>query len=245
MWKRAKRRFSIYAPKVSIRPHIPWYLRWGLVLPFVLVACFLIWFAYNSGLKFAGFSRSESQEEISILRDKVIKLEKENLQLTNQVVQFERQMQMAQGNHQETDRQLKTLADENAKLQADLSFFQSLTASNAKEGELALHRARVERDKLPGEYHVRMLLVQGGQRVKDFVGHYQVVVTLVRNGQKITQLFPQDSSANAPFQLKFRYYQRIEQSIQLPPDAHVESVQVRVFEQSEREPKIRQNVSVS
>lgn len=245
MWKRAKRRFSIYAPKVSIRPHIPWYLRWGLVLPFVLVAGFLIWFAYNSGLKFAGFSRSESQEEISVLRDKVIKLEKENLQLTNQVVQFERQMQMAQGNHQETDHQLKTLADENAKLQADLSFFQSLTASNAKEGELAVHRARVERDNLPGEYHIRMLLVQGGQRVKEFVGHYQVVVMLVKNGQKITQLFSQDSSVNSPFQLKFKYYQRIEQSIQLPPDAHVESVQVRVFEQSEREPKIRQNVSIS
>lgn len=245
MWKRAKRRFSIYAPKVSIRPHIPWYLRWGLVLPFVLVAIFLIWYAYNSGLRLAGFSRSESQSEISLLHDKLAKLEKENLQLNNQVVQFERQMQMAQGNHQETDRQLKNLTDENAKLQADLSFFQSLTAAKAKEGELVVHRLRVERDNLPGEYHVRMLLVQGGQRVKDFVGHYQVVATLTKSGQKITQLFPQDSTANPSFELKFKYYQRIEQSIQLPPDAHVDSVQVRVFEQNEREPKIRQNVSIS
>ncbi len=245
MWRRAKRRFSIYAPKVSIRPHIPWYLRWGLVLPFVLVAAFLIWFAYNSGLKFAGFSRSESQEEIALLREKVGKLEKENQQLNTQLIGAQRQMQMAQGSTQEVDRQLKTLNDENAKLQADLAFFQSLTAANAKEGELAIHRLRVERDNLPGEYHVRMLLVQGGQRAKEFVGHYQVVVTLSRNGQKITQLFPQESPSAAPFQLKFKYYQRIEQSIQLAQDARVDSVQVRIFEQGEREPKLRQNVNVS
>lgn len=245
MWKRAKRRFSIYAPKVSIRPHIPWYLRWSLVLPFVLIAAFLIWYAYNSGLRLAGFSRTESQEEISQLRERTSKLEKENLQLNSQLVASQRQLQMAQGSHQETDRQLKSLTDENSKLQADLAFFQSLTAANAKDGELAIHRLRVEHDNLPGEYHVRMLLVQGGQRAKEFVGSYQVVVTLNRNGQKITQLFPQESAASAPFQLKFKYYQRIEQSIQLPQDARVETVQVRIFEQGEREPKLRQNVSVS
>jgi outer membrane murein-binding lipoprotein Lpp len=245
MWRRAKRRFSIYAPKVSIRPHIPWYLRWSLVLPFVLGAGFLIWFAYISGLQFAGFSRSETEEEINQLRGKVSKLEAENTQLNSQVVNYERQMQMAQGSSQETVRQMKVLNDQNAKLQEDLAFFQSLTATNAKEGDLAVHRLRVERDNLPGEFHVKMLLVQGGQRAKEFVGHCQIVATMTQNGQKITKLFPQVNTPNTLFQLKFKYYQRVEQSIQLPQDAHLESVQVRVFEQGEREPKIRQNVSVS
>jgi hypothetical protein len=245
MWRRAKRRFSIYAPKVSIRPHIPWYLRWSLVLPFVIAAGLLIWFAYNSGLQFAGFNRGETIEELTQLRNKAAKLEAENVQLNSQVVKYERQMQMAQGSSQETVHQLKVLNDENAKLQEDLAFFQSLTATHAKEGELAVHRLRVEHDKMPGEFRVRMLLVQSGQRAKEFAGNYQIVATFSKSGQKITQLFPQVNAPAIPFQLKFKYYQRVEQSIQLPQDAHLESVQVRVFEQGEREPKVRQNVSVS
>lgn len=245
MWKRAKRRFSIYAPKVSIRPHIPWYLRWSLVLPFVLGAAGLIWFAYNSGLQFAGFHRGETIEELTLLRGQVTKLTAENAQLNSQLVKYERQIQMAQGSSQETVHQLKVLNDENAKLQEDLSFFQSLTATRAQEGELAVHRLRLEHEKMPGEYRVRMLFVQGGQRAKELVGHYQLVATLIKNGQKTTQMFPVSDAVSAPFQFKFKYYQRVDQIIQIPQDVQLEGIQVRVFEQGAREPKIRQSVNLS
>lgn len=245
MWRRAKRRFSIYAPKVSIRPHIPWYLRWSLVLPFVIAAGLLIWFAYNSGLQFAGFHRDETMEELTKLRTQAAKLGAENAQLNSQLVKSERQIQMAQGSSQETVRQMKMLNDENAKLQEDLAFFQSLTTTRTQEGELAVHRLRVEHDKMPGEYRVRMLLVQGGQRAKEFVGHYQLVATLVKNGQKTTQMFPLSSAVSTPFQFKFKYYQRVDQGIQVPHDAQLESIQVRIFEQDAREPKVRQSVNLS
>ena len=98
---------------------------------------------------------------------------------------------------------------------------------------------------IPGEYHLRMLLVQSGQRAKIFSGNYQLVATVVENGQSTTHVFPQDESGNAQFKLSFRYYRRIEQSIQLPPDAQLESVQVRIFEQGATEPKVRQSVSLS
>ena len=98
---------------------------------------------------------------------------------------------------------------------------------------------------MPGEYHLRMLLVQSGQRAKEFSGSYQLVATVVQNGLKTTHLFPQDASGNAQFRLNFKYYQRVEQGIQLPPDARLENVQVRIFEQGASEPKIRQSVSLS
>ena len=98
---------------------------------------------------------------------------------------------------------------------------------------------------MPGEYHLRMLLVQSGQRAKTFNGYYQLVATVVENGQNTTHLFPQGESGNAQFKLSFRYYQRIEQSILLPADAQLESVQVRIFEQGATEPKVRQSASLS
>ena len=214
-------------------------------MPFVLAALGLAWWAYGSGLELAGFHRGKAMEELTSLRDQVARLESENKQLTSQVTQYERQIQIEQSSYQETSKQLKNLSDENARLQEDLAFFQNLTAVRGKEGELGLHRLRLENDKIPGEYHLRMLLVQSGQRVKQFSGSYQLVATVLRNGQRTTHIFPQEASGNAQFQLSFKYYQRVEQNIQLPQDAQLENIQVRIFEQGASEPKVRQNVSLS
>ena len=249
MWRgverRVNRRFSISAPQMSVRPHIPWYLRWGMVFPFVLAAIALAWWAYDNGLEFAGFRRGQAEQELSRLRDQVTKLEAKNAQLTDQLAQHERKIQIEQASNQATFEQLKNLADENVHLQEDLVFFQNLTATSGKEGELGVHRLTLEKDKMPGEYHLRMLLVQSGQRAKTFSGSYQLVATVVENGQSTIRVFPQAESGNAPFKLSFRYYRRVEQSIQLPPNAQLENVQVRIFEQGATEPKVRQNVSLS
>lgn len=245
MWRRVKRSFGISAPKLSVRLHIPWYLRWSLVIPFVLAALALAWWAYGNGLELAGFQRGQTQEELSRLREQVAKLLAENKHMNDQVAQYERQIQIEQASSKETSKQLKNLSDENSRLQEDLAFFQNLTATRGKEGELGVHRLKLERDKMPGEYHLRMLLVQSGQRAKEFSGNYQLIATVLQNGVKTTQLFPQNESGNTQFQLNFKYYQRIEQSIQLPQDIQLESIQIRIFEQGAREPKVRQNVSLS
>lgn len=214
-------------------------------MPFLMAALGLAWWAYGSGLEFAGFHRGQAQEELSQLREQVAKLTAENKQLGNQVAQYERQIQIEQASNQETSKQLKNLSDENVHLQEDLAFFQNLTAMRGKEGELGVHRLKLERDKMPGEYHLRMLLVQSGKRAKEFSGSYQLVATVLENGLRTTHLFPQDASGNTQFKLNFKYYQRVEQSIQLPQDAQLENVQVRIFEQGASEPKVRQSVNLS
>lgn len=249
MWRgverRVKRRFSISAPQMSVRPHIAWYLRWGMLVPFVLAAIALAWWAYDSGLELAGFHRNQAEQELSKLHEQVAKLIEANAQLSDKVTQFEREIQIEQASNQATAEQLKSMADENVHLQEDLVFFQNLTAAAGKEGELGVHRLTLERDIIPGEFRLRMLLVQSGQRAKIFNGYYQLVATVVENGQTSTHVFPRNEAENPLFKLSFRYYRRIEQSIQLPPDAQLESVQVRIFEQGAAEPKVRQSVSLS
>ena len=244
MFRQVKHRFGIAAPRLSVRTHIAWYLRWCMILPFVLGAGGLVWFAYESGLEFAGFHRGETQRELTGLKVRLAGLTDENVQLNKKVAQYEQQIQMEQGRSQETERQMKVLHEENARLQGDLNFFQNLTATNGKEGELAIHRLTLERDQIRGEYRVRMLLVQSGQRVKEFIGGYQLVATVVQNGRKTTRLFPADVSGYAQFKLNFKYYQRLEQNVMLPPDAQLQNIQVRLFEQGAREPKVRQSVNL-
>lgn len=244
-WRRVKRRFGIAAPRLTVRLHMPWYMRWSMLAPFLIGALGLAWWAYGSGLELAGFHRSQTEQELMQLHERVDALSAENGNLKSRLVEYERLVQIEQSSNRETAKQLKTLSDENISLQEDLAFFQNLTAVRSKEGELAVHRLKLVRDSLPGEYRLRMLLVQGGQRAKEFVGSYQLIATVLEEGQRTTYLFPQEESGNAQFLLGFKYYQRVEKSLQLPPGAELESIQVRIFERGAREPKLRQNVNLS
>ena len=94
MLRQIKRKFSISAPRLAVRPHVPWYVRWAIILPFVLAAGGLVWWAYDSGLEFAGFHRGQAERELAGLRAQVVSLRDENAQLASQAASFERQAQM-------------------------------------------------------------------------------------------------------------------------------------------------------
>ncbi|HLP98753.1 MAG TPA: DUF6776 family protein [Sideroxyarcus sp.] len=243
-----RRKFSISAPRLSVRPHVPWYVRWAITLPLLMVFGFMVWWAYDSGLALAGFHRGEAERELNTLRERVASLEGQNADQANQIAAYERQMQIKQAVDLEVESQLKNLNDENARLREDLLFFQNLPLTGAREAELSIHRLKIETDSLPGEYHCRMLLVQSvQQRGKEFQGSLQLVVNGEQDGRKVVLQFPQESSPQevAAHQLSFKYYQRIDKVFKLPPEMKVESVQVRVFEKGLPEPRIKQTVNLS
>lgn len=246
MLRRFHRKFTITAPRLAVRPHVPWYVRWAIVVPFVLLAAALVVWAYDSGLQLAGFHRERAENELSHLRLQVAKLSKENTKLSRQVVDDERQIQMGRATNQEMAKQLKALNEEKAHLNEDLAFYQDLTQSGGRAEKLSINKLKVEHDALPGEYHCTMLLVDTGQRVKAFRGRLQLVANVLQNGKQTVVVFPQENSPDAAsYQLNFKYYQRIERSFQLPPDALLKSVEVRVYQHGKNDPKIKQDVDLS
>ncbi len=244
--RKIKRGFSISATRLAVKPHVPWYVRWALITPVVLVVGWLGWWAFDSGLELAGFHRVQAESELSRLRERVATLQEENTKLNSQVVAYERQLQMDHAAAGELEKQLKTLNEEKITLNEDLAFYQNLTQAGSRDESLSIHRVSVARDTLPGEYHCSLLLVQSGQRPKEFRGSLQLVVNVLHNGEKSVLVFPQQSAPDAStYQLDFKYYQRIERSFKLPPDVSVESVQVRVYERGATEPRIKQDVALS
>jgi hypothetical protein len=242
-----RRKFSISAPRLSVRPHVPWYVRWAIAVPFVIVIGMAVMWAYDSGLALAGFHRSQAEQELSDLHDRVKVLEEENTKLNNQIAAYERQGQIEHASDIEVSTQVKNLNDENARLKEDLLFFQNLPLTGTREAELSIHRLKVEPDALPGEYHLRMLLVQSvQQRGREFRGNMQLVVSGVQDGNKVVLQFPQADSAQdvASYQLSFKYYQRVDKVIQLPPEVTLENVEVRVFERGMQEPRITRTIGL-
>lgn len=246
--RRLRRKFSISAPRLSVRPHVPWYIRWAITIPFILVAAFMIWWAYGSGLELAGFHRGQAERELEGLREQVAELQAENATLSDKAASFERQAQIEHAANAETASQVKALNDEITRLKENLVFFQNLPLTKGDhEGELSILRLKIERDTLPGEFHCRMILVQSvKQRGKEFVGNMQLLINAEQDGKKIVLQFPQETAPNevAAYRLNFKYYQVIDRVFKLSPEVRIESAQVRVFERGVHEPKVTQSVNV-
>ena len=248
-FRKLERRFSISAPRLSVRPHVPWYIRWAIAIPIILALGGVVWWAYDSGLELAGFHRGQAVKELEGLRETLSQLQDENAKLSSKAASFERQAQMENAANTEISNQIKTLSDESVRLKENLSFFQNLPlAQGENEGDLSILRLKVERDSLPGEYYCRLILVQSvKQRGKPFQGNMQMIVNAEKDGKKVVLKFPMENSAQelAAYQLNFKYYQVIDRGFKLSPDITIESVQVRVFERGVREPKVVQSVGLS
>ena len=118
-------------------------------------------------------------------------------------------------------------------------------ASGGKEG-VSINRFRVQPETLPGEYRYRLLLVQNGQRVKEFQGTLQFVLNLEQGDRKfVLTLPPEDDKNSKEYQISFKFFQRVEGTFKVAPGAVVKSLQIRVFENGSVAPKLSQSVSVS
>ena len=72
-WKLLRRRLSISAPRMSVRRHLPWPLRWAvLALALGFSAALALW-AFEAGKSIAGLDR-RSAEELEQLRVEVVRL---------------------------------------------------------------------------------------------------------------------------------------------------------------------------
>ena len=238
--------FGISAPRMAVRAAIPWYWRWAGLLTLALAILLLVRVTYDFGRKFAGFDQGEANQEVQRLAESNAKMQHELAQLRGQLAQGERQLQMQEATYLDLVKQMKTLTAENAALKEDLAFFQTLMPSGGKEGGVAINRFLVQNDAQPGGYRYRLLLTQTGQRRKDFQGNLKFVVNLQQNDRKVVMTLPvEDDKDGRGFKLNFRFYQRVEGAFRVAPDTVVESMQVRVFENGSKEPKLTRIANVS
>jgi hypothetical protein len=197
-------------------------------------------------MELAGFRQSEATRVLDALKHDIQSRDAQLAELRSKVAAAERQMQIERATYGDLARQVKSLSEENAGLKEDLAFFQSLMAAGGKEGSVAINRFRVQPDAMPGEYRYRLLLVQNGQRVKEFQGTLQFVLNLEQGERKYALTLPQEGERNAKdYQISFKFFQRVEGTFKVAPDAVVKSLLIRVFENGSVTPKLSQTVTVS
>lgn len=248
LWKQLRQRFGIAAPKVAVRTHIAWYWRWlGISVAFAFSAALAAWM-YDAGRRFAGFDRSEVQQELTDLRSQIEATRGELERLRALTNAADSRLSIERTAQQKLAQQIKGLEQENARLREELAIFESmLSSAEARNSQgISVNRFKVEPDALPGEYRYRLLLLTAGtRRDREFQGRLELVVGLTEEGKSAMITFPDAAGASAPaFRLAFKNFQRVEGTFRVSPKARVDTVQVRIYEAGSGEPRATHSVTL-
>lgn len=228
-----------------MRPAVAWYWRWSVAAAGLAAAVAMGWALFSAS------DRRPRDAEVAVEMDKLKtqlqRQEEELAQVRPRLASADRQMQIDKSAAADLAKQVKALAFENAALKEDLAFFQSLMAMpGAREGTLSVNRFRLQPESIAGEYRYQMLLVQAGQRLRDFQGTLQFVLDVQQDGRKIVLTLPPDPDRSArEYQLNFKFFQRVEGSFKLTPGSVLKGMQVRVFENGAKAPKLTHTLNVS
>ena len=228
---------------MTVRTHVAWYWRWlGMVLLASLSLALALWI-YDAGRRFAGFDRSEIEQEVKTLQESSARLDVEAEQLRAVANASESRLKIEQSAQTQLALQVKTLEEENRRLKEDLAFFENLGPATNK---LSINRFTVQKDVLPGEYRYRLLVLLGGAaRDRQFQGGLQLVVNVQSQGRNGMIVLPDRSQAeNNNFRLNFKYFQRVEGTFRVPDQSKIRSVQVRVMEQGSNHVSAEQSVDL-
>jgi len=218
-WKLLRRRLSISAPRMIVRSHLPWPLRWAVAaLALGFSAALALW-AFEFGKDIAGLDR-DAKEELTRLRVEVgaLRAEREKaLSIANTADSLLRTEHAAQD---KLAQQLKQVESENLALKNDLGFFERLLPAGAGDTGLSIRGLQAEAVDA-GRIRYQLLLMQTGKGRGEVSGRYEVTLAGLIDGKPWTQ-------PGGAKELQFRQYRRIEGQLDHPREAQVRSLTVKV-----------------
>jgi hypothetical protein len=220
-WKLLRRRLSVSAPRVIVRSHLPWPLRWAVLAVVLGFSAALALWAFEFGKEIAGLDR-QSHRELADLRLQVAALRASQERALSTANTAESLVKAEKAAQERLARQVRQLEADNQALQADLGFFEGLLPVAGQGLQLRGLQADL---RVPGQLHYQLLLMQAGRPLADFEGRFDLLLSGVADGRPWTQTRP------GPKPLQFRQYARLEGSVDVPPDVVVKTVQARVYDQ--------------
>jgi hypothetical protein len=220
-WKLLRRRLSVAAPRVIVRSHLPWPLRWAAAAVMLGFSAAIALWAFELGKEIAGLDR-RAKDELVQLRVEVAALRTQSEQARSISNTAESLLRAERAAQDKLAQQVRQLEAEKSALQADLGFFERLLPA---AGEGLQLRGLMAEPKAPGQLRYQMLVMQNGKGAPDFKGRYELLLSGLLEGKPWSQPMPGGAQ---PLQLK--QYARVEGLIDLPAGAVIKSVQARVID---------------
>lgn len=251
-WRRLRQHFSIDAPRMAVRSHLPWPWRAVVVVALLALVGGMWWWGYDFGQIFGGFNRKEVESRLVTLEADSATLTRENAALRAGNTALESELAMARGAQATMQRQVEETTAENTQLREELAFLQKLVVDSNKQPGVSIPRLGAER---AGEevWNYSLLVVRGGNPKGEFEGQVTLSATVAPTSPEpgaavarpVTISLPEDQPATAPaLKLRFKYYQRLEGSFRVPPGHAVKTIGARVHEAGAPSPRATRNLII-
>ncbi len=218
-WKLLRRRLSVSAPRMIVRSHLPWPLRWAVAALALGFSAALAMWAFETGKGLAGLD-SAAKEELTKLRVEVVQLREDRekaLSIANTADSLLKAERTAQD---KLAQQLRQTEAENLALKNDLGFFEKLLPAAAGEALLSIRSLQAEAAN-ERQLRYQLLLLQPGKSRSEFSGRYELTLVGTLDGKPWSQ-------PGGAQPLQFKQYRRVEGVIDHPPQAQIKSVTVKV-----------------
>jgi hypothetical protein len=221
-FKLLRRRLTISAPRMAVRSHMPWPLRWaGIAIVLGFCGAISLW-AFEFGKSIAGLDAG-AKEELVRLRADVEKLREQRDKAQSAFNTSASLITAEKATQERLVAQVKSLEVESRALRDDLGFFQRLLPASGGGG-VAIRGLQAE--VLAGtQLRWQVLLIQPVKNASEFRGKLELSIAGSLDGKPWMMELP-----SGPQPLQFRQYRRVEGMIDLPAQAVVKNVSAKVVE---------------
>jgi hypothetical protein len=220
--KLLRRRLSIGAPRMIVRGHLPWPLRWAAIALMVGFSAALALWAFEFGREIAGVDR-HSADELARMRLEVARLQAEHEKTMSIANTADSLLKTEKTVQDRLTQQLKQVEAENLELKGDLGFFERLLPAGAGVGEGLSIRGLQAEVRTPGQVRFQLLVMQSGKTLPEFIGRYEITLGGTLDGKPWVFTAP-----DGPQPLRVKQYLRVEGLLDPPPLAVVKTATVRV-----------------
>ncbi|MET0441787.1 MAG: DUF6776 family protein [Casimicrobiaceae bacterium] len=243
-WHRVRTRFGIGESRTAVATPMPWWGRIAALVAGIAVITGMWWWGFDFGQVFGGFDRKEVEARLSTLDAEAARLRTEAADLRGRNSRLESDLAMSRGAEQGLSRQSSNLVTENAQLKEEVAFLQRLVADSSKQAGLSIPRLTIDVDP-DGTYRYNLIVVRGGNPKGDFEGHVALQAALsAPDGEVVTLTLPDDQpETRAGLDLRFKYYQRIEGTLRLPPGSRLTALIARAYEDGNTSPRATRSLT--
>lgn len=222
-WKLIRRRLSISSPRMTVRSHLPWPLRWAAVAVMLGFSGAAALWAFDFGQELAGLDHG-ARTELDRLRAEVAELRQDRDKAQAIANTAESLLKAEKVAQERLATQLRKAEADNMSLKADLGFFERLLPASGSADMVTVRGLQLE-PAGPGRWRYQLLVMQNGRLGQVFDGRYELSLSGLRDGKPWSQALQGGAQP-----LQIRQYTRVEGHVDTPPEVVVKTVDLKVLD---------------
>lgn len=226
-WRLIRRRLSISSPRMAVRSHLPWPLRWAVIAVMLGFSGALALWAFEFGRGLAGLNPGsrDATQRLATVQQQLDEVRRDRDQARSIANSADSLLKAERVTQQRLAEQVRALEAESLALKADLGFFERLLPAGG-DG-LSVRGLQVE-SVGAGQWRYQLLVMQQGVRGQaDFRGQVEIQLSGLKDGRPWSDVAPAVKQA-----LQFKQYRRMEGVLTPPAGVVLKQLQVRVLDES-------------